>query len=352
MFDGAHHRGMKAIALTAFDHAAIASYLPELQRLIESTLARLSKVPEFSAVEEMRRLAIESICQNLIGLSPGPDTDEMRRDYALVLTGVLSIPVPLPGTAFATARKARDRLLTRIRRVIAERRAQPTSDGLSRMLQGKAEDGRMLTDVEAALEVHHVVIAGFIVYALLAEVLRRLAESPELCDRCRAEVREHVPEGPLTMEALSKLRVCTNVVFEAKRCVPLVPLAFGRAQRTFQCGGFEVPAGWTVYLALSLIHKDPTIYKDPTRFDPDRFSPERAEHKKHPMAFIPQGAEPPTGHRCLGLEYSTFASVAFAALLIRGYEWKLPPQDLEYDWTAVPPRNRDGMRVVLRECAV
>jgi cytochrome P450 len=150
------------------------------------------------------------------------------------------------------------------------------------------------------------------------------------------------------MEALSRLRLTTQVVFETKRYVPLVPLAFGRAKRTFTCAGCQVPEGWTVYLALTLNNMDPAIYRDPARFDPDRFGPERAEHRKHAMAFIPQGAEPPTGHRCLGLDYSTFLTLAFVTLLVRGYDWELPPQDLSVRWNVIPPEPRDGLRVNLR----
>ena len=122
----------------------------------------------------------------------------------------------------------------------------------------------------------------------------------------------------------------------------------GRARRTFPCEGYDVPEGWTVYLALTLNNKDRAIYRDPERFDPDRFGPERAEHRTHPMAFIPQGAEPPTGHRCLGLDYSTILSLAFLTLLVRGYSWELPPQNLETDWKALPPVPKDGLRVRLR----
>ena len=82
------------------------------------------------------------------------------------------------------------------------------------------------------------------------------------------------------MAALSKLRVSTNVILEAKRSVPLVPLAFGRARRSFTCDGFQVPDGWTVYPALSLFNKDRGVYTDPDRFDPDRFGPERAVRAK------------------------------------------------------------------------
>ncbi len=340
MFDGERHHAMKRVALTGFDEAAIAGYLPDLQRLVESTLARLAAMPRFSAMRELRRLAIEAICWNVMGIEPGQQTLAIVRDYGAVLTGLVSMPVPIPGTPYARARSARDRLLALYRGLIAERRANPGSDGLSRML--------VFTDDEALLEIHHIVIAGFVVYALMAEVLRRLAEQPALRERCLDEVREHAPDGPILPEALGRLVTPTNVVREAKRIVPLVPLAFGRAIRPFTCEGYDVPEGWRVYLALYLNHHDPAIYADPDRFDPDRFSPGRAEQSRHPLAFIPQGAEPPTGHRCLGLDYSTALVLVFLTVLLRRYTWELPPQELTYDWGRLPPEPRDGLLVTLR----
>jgi cytochrome P450 len=81
-------------------------------------------------------------------------------------------------------------------------------------------------------------------------------------------------------------------------------------------------------------------------FDPDRFTADRAADR-HPMAFIPQGAPPPIGHQCLGLEYSTLLVLAFMHRLIRRYRWSLPPQDLRPDERKVPPEPRDGLRVSL-----
>jgi retinoid hydroxylase len=346
MYDGPKHFALKSMALQAFDHAAIAGYLPDMQRLIEAKLAQLAHTGEFSAIAELRRLAIEVICGNVLGLAPGPETDAMTHDYGVVVPGLIAIPLPLPGTTYGRAIAARDRLLGRIRQAIAERRQRPGTDALSRVLTAKAADGRTYTDEEALLEVHHVVIAGFIVYALMAEAMRRLAEQPDLRARCAEEIRQHAPSGPLTMDALAKLKTATNVVLESKRHVPLVPLAFGRAQRTFTIGGFRVPNNWTVYLALSVNNFDRAVYSNPEKFEPDRFT--RGEHRKHPMAFIPQGAEPPTGHRCLGLDYATVLSQAFLTLLVRSYDWELPPQNLEYNWQKLPPEPRDGLRVRLR----
>jgi retinoid hydroxylase len=386
MYDGPRHQALKAMALGAFDHRAIAGYLPDMQALLGATLERLADgqgpggdAGVFSAVEELRKLAIEALCLNVLGIARGARTEAICRDYAAVLQGLVSIPLPLPGTPYGRARAARDRLLRTIRETIAQRRARPGQDALSRMLQARARlpDGseRAYTDEEALLEVHHIVIAGFIVYALMAEGLRRLADDPALLARVRAEVEAHAPAGALTMEAMARLRLTTQVVLEAKRHVPLVPLAFGKARRDFSCGGHNVPAGWTVYLALWLCNRDPRLYRDPDRFDPDRFGPGRAEHQQHPLAFVPQGTDPgalqgtlkgsldpprevpsggarrhdaDTGHRCLGLDYSTFLTLAFLALLVRGYSWELPPQDLDYRWTTVPPQHKDGLRVRLR----
>jgi cytochrome P450 len=349
MYDGPRHLALKTIALEAFDQAALAGYLPDMQLAIEAWLERHADGTPFPATTALRGLAIDAICHNLMGLEPGPQTETMTRDYGLLLAGLsATVPVRIPGTTYGRAMAARDRLLARIRTMVQERRARPRADGLSRILSATAPDGRTYTDDEAVLEVHHIVVAGFVVYAHMAEVVRRLATQPGLRDRCAEEVAQQAPDGPLSMEALSRVPACTAVVMEAKRFVPVVPLAFGRARRTFACYGYEVPEGWRVYFALHLANRDPSIYAEPERFDPDRFGPGREEHRQHPLAFIPQGSDPPTSHRCLGLEYSTLLTLAFLSILVRGYDWRLPRQRLDLDWGKRPPEPRDGLMVQLR----
>ena len=349
MYDGPRHLALKTIALEAFDEPALAGYLPDMQLAIEAWLERHADGAPFPAMTALRGLAIDAICRNLMGLVSGPETETITRDYGVLLAGLAAtVPLRIPGTTYSRAMAARDRLLARIRLIVEERRAHPRADGLSRILSAAAPDGRTYTDAEAVLEAHHIVVAGFVVYAHMAEVVRRLATQPDLRARCAEEVGRQAPYGPPSMEALSRLGTCTAVVMEAKRFVPLVPLAFGRARRSFACDGYDVPAGWTVYLALHLVNRDPSIYAEPERFDPDRFGPGREEHRKHPLAFIPQGSDPPTSHRCLGLEYSTLLTLAFLVILVRGYDWRLPNQRLDLDWGKRPPEPRDGLTVELR----
>jgi hypothetical protein len=38
----------------------------------------------------------------------------------------------------------------------------------------------------------------------------------------------------------------------------------------------------------------------------------------------------------------------FAVVLLRGYQWNLPPQSFEFDWSKTPPEPVDGLRATAR----
>src|SRR2546430_17114129 len=82
MIDGTKHFALKSIALTAFNHEAIATYLPDIQRLIQSGLSTLAQKEEFSAVAELRRISIQCIWQNVMGSLSPSETAEVVGDYA------------------------------------------------------------------------------------------------------------------------------------------------------------------------------------------------------------------------------------------------------------------------------
>ncbi len=347
MFDGPRHFAMKSMALEAFNQTAIASYLPDMHRLMTAAFARWSGADEISAVDAFKRSAIEIISANILGIEPGAETEALYRNYITVLEGMTSIPIAVPGTKYWRAKAARDRIFVFLRKTISERRQKPGPDGLSRILGARAADGRAFSDDEAMLELHHMFIAGYIVYALFVELILRLGRDEDLRRRVTEEIRTAAPTGPLTIEGLARLPLATRVVFEAKRTAPIVPLAFGKARRSFALGEYQVPEGWDVWWALSLANRDPQIFTSPETFDPQRFADGRAEHKKHRCAYVPQGAEPPTSHRCLGLEYSTFVALTFLTILIRGHTFELPEQDFTYDWKRTPPEPKGGLRLRL-----
>jgi cytochrome P450 len=349
LLDGQEHRDRKRLVMAGFTREALASYLPVMQNLVGAYFERWSSQGEIRLVPEFKRLAIETIATTVMGISRGPVLDRLLADYEVVGGGFASLPNPLPGSAFTKAKRALDRILAVFEASIREHQASPRDDGLSRILGAKTEGGRGITIAEAKMELHHIIVAGLIVWAWFVEAILQLAKHPEIRSGIAAEIAGRSASGPLTLETFAAMPVLETVSMEIRRLAPVVFVFFGKARETFEFGGYTVPKGWAVLLGhrSSLIR--PEIYSRPEEFDPSRFAAPRSEHKRHECAFVPNGAGPATGHKCAGYEFAPLFLQVFLAQLCSGYDVTLQrPQDLERDWSRIPPEPREGLRAVVR----
>jgi cytochrome P450 len=344
LLDGEVHAARKKLVNQAFNRAAITAYLPIIQQTVERAFRAWPAAGEIRWLDELKRLSIEVICTTVMGMPPGTEMDQLRLDYGILTGGFATLPINVPGTRYRKALQARDRILQVLRRLVRERRAAPSDDGLSRMLAASAAPGAEISDDDAALELHHIVIAGYIVYAELGAIVQQLTAHPDVRARLTAEIAAAAPDGPLALETLMTMPYLLQVVNEVKRICPIVPAVFGKTRKPLELDGVSVPAGWMVMWAVTPSHGAQSAYTKPEAFDPDRFSPERAEEKRHEHAFAPQGAGPASGHRCPGLDFATYFMEIFAVVLLRGYDWQLPPQSFELDGSKTPPEPKDALR--------
>lgn len=346
LLDGAEHRARKQQVMGAFTREALASYVPAMQEATSKALERWSLQAEVSASHELKRLALELIGGTMLSLPPGEDLDTVLESFLVLSKGFASLPIPLPGTAFSSSLKARDRILAVLRRCVAEHRAKPFNDGLGRMLETAADDGSKISDEGAVLELHHFNIAGYLVFTQLATVLLELDKREDVRKNVLAEIGAHAASGPITVQALAKTPYLHQVVKEVKRTTPFVPTFFGRARRDFELNGYLVPEGFMILWAQHATNHFGATFADPNTFDPDRFSPARAEDTKHPHGFAPQGSgDIRTGHKCAGYDFSTLFIQVFTMVLLRDYSWQIPEQNLGYLYGLVPPELADGLRV-------
>jgi len=341
LLDGDVHRGRKSVVVQAFTRAALTSYLPAMQASVERFFGKWTASGEFRWLDEMKALSIEVICRNVLGMQPGAEMDRLRDDYDTLTRGFATLPINLPGTTYHKALKARDRIFDVLHARVRERRAQATDDGLSRIL---AAAGTTMSDRDIVLELHHIVIAGFIVFAEFGGIVQQLTAHADVRAKLAGEIQAKSPAGAITLETLMTMPYLLQVVNEVKRLCPIIPAVFGKTKEGFEVDCISVPAGWMVMWAVTPSHVAHGLYDDPQRFDPDRFSPERSEEKRHEQAFAPQGAGPAMGHRCPGLDYATYFMEMFAVVLLRGYTWQLPPQNYELDYSQTPPVAKDGLR--------
>jgi len=219
-----------------------------------------------------------------------------------------------------------------------------SADGISRILAAALPDGTKIAPDALTRELHHIIIAGYIIFAEFAWAAQELSRRPDLRLRLEAEIREQA-SGGLSREALDRMPLLSRVVMEVKRLCPILPVIFGVARRTFEFKGCSVPEGWAVFWALRSTHLDRSIYSGPETFDPERFAPGRAEHMKHAHAFVPQGPGPDTGHKCPGTDYATYFMKAFIAALLRGgTTWEFTDPVASYNWRQIPPEPMSGLR--------
>ncbi|XP_034650651.1 probable cytochrome P450 6u1 [Drosophila subobscura] len=150
-----------------------------------------------------------------------------------------------------------------------------------------------LDDVQIAAQAFGFVLAGLVpLNATLSFCLYELALQPELQERVRAEIRGILKQHDeqLTQEGLKELLYTKQVLNETLRLHTPYPLLLRRATKEFELPGsvFVIARGNNVLIPTAAIHRDPAIYDEPLRFDPDRFEAE-ARRKRPAMSFLPFG---------------------------------------------------------------
>jgi cytochrome P450 len=347
LLDGEAHRARKRVIMAAFSEEAITGYLPQLHRLVRDTLSSWADAGEVIRwPAPLRRLAVQAICTTVIGLPAGPVIDGVIDDYQRVLAGFAALPFPWPWSHYRRARRALARILRVFEGAIRDHFTRQLHDGLARILAARGEGGDATLGVDLLRrELHHLVIAGLIVWAWLMSAAVELDAAPALRERLRAEVAG-IPTGPLTLERLAALPLLRQVTMEVRRLTPVVQMFFGRARRTFAFAGHRVPEGWMVLWGIRSSHIRPELYPDPLRFDPERFAEPRAEDRRHPHAFAPNGTGDPLGHKCAGYQFAPCVLDLFLIELLRGYDWSFPAgNSRQLDYSRVPPEPPGGLAV-------
>lgn len=347
VLDGEEHRQRKELILEAFTPEALQDYLPLMQRTTEAAFERwATHGGEFRWHPRLKRLAFDVILRTIVGRTPR-DLPGLFPEYMRITRAFATIPLALPGTTYGRGRAAMGRVRRRLEEVVRESRSTPPTGGLGRMLQSDAARRAGLNDAELATELHHLILAGFVVNAQLVSIARTLHAHPAVAERLREEILAVTPSGPIGHTDLARLPYLRAFVDEVRRLCPIVPAIFGRARQEFAFQGRTIRQGVTVIWAPLPTNVSRSVFSAPEAFNPDRFLPPAAEQHRHAFAYTPQGAGPRTGHACPGFDFATTLMSVFTIVALRGYRWDIPPQDLAVDRRSSPPELKSGLRAVV-----
>ena len=237
----------------------------------------------------------------------------------------LPLGLPTPGNrAFVRARQTLDAVVFDI---IARRRSGETSgqDLLAMLMEARdADTGEGMTDGQLRDELMTLFIAGYETTAnALAWTWSLLSEHPEVEEQARAEVAQVLGERVPTAEDVPRLRYLSQVLEESMRLHPPAWVLVRQALEDDVLDGFRIPANPRLIVAISpwVIHRQPSLWPEPERFDPERFSPERSAGRPR-LAYLPFGA----GQRhCIGQRFAMMEMVLLLAQVLRRYRLRRVP---------------------------
>lgn len=266
------------------------------QLIVDETLTEIARWPDgepFETYGSMVRITLNVVLRVLFG-ADGAHLDELRRiiPAAVQLGGRLAaLPMPSPRYRRFTPWARLDRMRRQYDHVvdalIAAAQADPDlptrTDVLSWLLRSRDEDGTAMSRSQIADELLTLLVAGHdTTAATLAWIFERTSRHPELLTALAAEA--DAGGHPLRRATIREVQRTRTVTDFAGRHV-YAP--------TFRLGDWVLPQGCSIRVAIAQIHRNPTAFDDPDRFDPQRF----LTGNPSPFAWLPYGGG---ARRCPG----------------------------------------------------
>ena len=320
--NGPGHKARRRVVGQLFSSAALARYTPSIQQLIDELVEELVAAPApLPLAARMRRFAFAVIATTVLGLD-GPSRDALFADFEIWTKALFSIPLAIPGTPFAKAMAARQRLLSRIKGVLQQGGNQ---GGLDLLSGGLDEAGIPLDDDDLAEQLLLLLFAGYETTASsLSCLFRALLLNPEVA----AWLQEDLAEG-------SGSKRLDATVLEVMRLTPPVGGFFRRSLAPVELAGVMVPEASVIQVVLS-----PSDSADDT--DLAAFRPQRHLDGSFTQTLLPFGG----GERvCLGKALAELEIRLMAVGLLNRVQLTLAPdQDLALQ--LIPsPTPKDGLLV-------
>ncbi|KAL0739771.1 hypothetical protein Bca4012_081284 [Brassica carinata] len=153
--------------------------------------------------------------------------------------------------------------------------------------------------------------------------MAELLSNPETMAKAQAEIERMIGQNGLVKEPeISELPYIQAVVKETLRLHPPVPLLLPRkADTDVEIFGYIVPKDAQVLVNVWAIGRDPNVWVNPSRFEPERFLGENIDVKGKDYELTPFGA----GRRiCPGMPLAVKMVSLMLVSLLYSFDWKLP----------------------------
>jgi cytochrome P450 len=314
--DGADHHRLRTLVRDAFAPRYIAQLEPRVEALAGELLESMAAAGRADLVADYALRLPLTVIAEIMGLN---ERDRMRfRRWVSALIGTTPSTRPTPRALLTLPRVLL--MMHFLRRLVADRRAHPKDDLVSRLARVE-EGGDRLSEDELLAMVGLLLIAGYeTTVNLISTGTLLLLGHPEELARLRAD-----PDlvGPAIEELL---RLATPIDVATERY----------SREDVELAGVVIPRGSLVLVCIVSANADEARFQHPTDVD-------LARQENHHLAF---GLGP---HYCLGAPLARLEGrVAIGALVRRfpGLRLAVPPEELGWRRT-ITLRSLTSLPVLL-----
>ncbi|KAG2663408.1 hypothetical protein I3760_16G028100 [Carya illinoinensis] len=299
-------------------------------------------------------------------------TTQLKMDLSGSFSIILGLLVPilqepsrqilkrLPGTMDWKVERTNQKLSGRLNEIVAKRMKdgdRNSKDFLSLILNAResqtASKNIFTSDYISAVTYEHLLAGSATTSFTLSSVVYLVAGHLEVEKKMLAEIDAFSPPDqiPSSHDLHNKFPYLEQVIKEAMRYYIVSPLVARETSKEVQIGGYLLPKGTWVWLALGVLAKDPKNFPEPEKFRPERFDPNCEEEKRrHPYAFIPFGIGP---RSCIGQKFSLQEIKLTLIHLYRKYVFRHSPNmekplDIEYG-IVLNYKHGVKLRVIMRK---
>ncbi|XP_004295627.1 PREDICTED: phenylalanine N-monooxygenase-like [Fragaria vesca subsp. vesca] len=166
--------------------------------------------------------------------------------------------------------------------------------------------------------------------------LSEMLNQPEMLTKAQEELNRVVGVDMLVQEShlphLHYIRACAR---ESLRLHPVAPFNLPHVSIADAIvAGYFIPKGSSVILSRIGLGRNPKVWENPLKFDPERHlsgdACQQVELEEHELRFISFT----TGRRgCMGGSLGTTITVMLFARLLHGFTWSMPPEVDKIDLT-------------------
>ncbi|PWZ38935.1 Cytochrome P450 724B1 [Zea mays] len=313
---GEDHKRLRNLAL-ALDRFVFLSYFLWAGRACTSSALSLRKA----------QFAFSVIVKQVLGLSPEePVTARILEDFLAFMKGLISFPLYIPGTPYAKAVRARERISSTVKGIIKERRSAGSWNKQGDFLDVLLSSNE-LSDEEKVSFVLDSLLGGYETTSLLISMvvyfLGQSAQDLDLVKREHDSIRSNKgKEECLTSEDYKKMEYTQQVINEALRCGNIVKFVHRKALKDVKYKEYLIPSGWKVLPVFTAVHLNPSLHGDAQQFQPCRWEGTSQGTSKR---FTPFGGGP---RLCPGSELAKVETAFFLHHLVLNYRWRIDGDDI------------------------